>query len=443
MSFVVTMFGQTPVIKDVCKSFSVTFGYVLFIAAGVFLQFYKKMVLRDAPPIAFASMIRTLMALELFVFMSFKSLTKTGLSPLFEHDHKISNSLLVFYVVVLSILGAIALGADTLSFVYLDVATKQIIDSALPAVVMLMEFFIGTACMSRCRPSAYSTVNTVVDEMGRFVFRKSGWKYVKKILVFLVGLMVVCSAWVVWQSPSVSVLGVTINASSLIASSVIIVMVETILKWDVFSQFGLIVSRLIPEVVILALISFFVKEKRPTSTHIINAVFVSFAEMGMMFLSFYLLKHSGGVSISVSNVAIFLIIVITDMLSQDSSTSRIVAVSVTSFVVALYGFLSYLWRERKAELPQSHGEHLFEGDGINRPIDPVMSLGFHRSGLDRPTSIYAVPVFNLDSNEYSSSLSEDPDKPFKDWAVVDTLSMTTSSDDTSCTVSMESGFDDA
>lgn len=361
----------TPV-GNACKETGIALGFLVFILVSSGLQFYKQNVLQHTPPVAFAAMTKTIMGLMFLVFIVGKSLTARGLTPLFAHERYISPCWLVVFIGMLCVFGALTLALDTMAFVYLDLATKQVIDSMSPVAVWAIGIPL-MALLNRFKPEMYFTFKAR-DEL-ETERRGKGWKGVKLAQIMFMFLMVLSSVFVVWVTPSVSFTGVIINGSTLITSAVGVIIIETLLKWRAYSKFGLMIVTILPEIIVLTGISVALGEKLPGYIYIVHAAGVAVVELVLKVVAFYLLKVTSSVELTVAGVMVFVIVVTGDTIKTGKAgTMRVAGLCCTGLFLALYTLMGYMFRRREMRLGMrpASGEQLGHG-GETLPFDAVSS----------------------------------------------------------------------
>lgn len=402
----------TPV-GDACKETGIALGFTVLILLSSALQFYKQNVLQHTPPVAFAAMTKTTMGVMFLIFIIGKSLTAEGVTPLFAHDRYISPWWLTVFITLLCVFGAVTLALDTMAFVYLDLATKQVIDSMSPVAVWAVGFPL-MALLNRCRPQMYIVFN--VDDDLETERRGRGWRKTKLAQVVFMFLMVVSSVFVVWVTPSVSFTGVVINGSTLFTSAVGIIVLETLLKWRAYSKFGLMVVTILPEIMVLTAMSIALGEKLPGYIYVAHAAGVAAVEVVLKVVAFYLLRVTSSVELTVAGVMVFVIVVTLDTLKTGKAgTMRVVGLSCTGLFLGLYTLMGYMWRRREMRIQvlQQLGKELGEcGEGLpfdssddidlsgrHGDLGPDFDLGLGQ--VFRKTLERRVSVGNLSSSGYT------------------------------------------
>lgn len=372
----------TPV-GDVCKETGIALGFALLIFLSSALQFYKQNVLQHTPPVAFAAMTKTIMGVMFMVFIAGKSVTAQGVTRLFAHDRYINTWWLSVFIALLCLFGAVTLALDTMAFVYLDLATKQVIDSMSPVAVWAVGFPL-MALLDRCRPQMYITFN--VDDELETERRGRGWKKTKLAQVVFMFLMVISSVFVVWVTPSVSFKGVVINGSTLLTSAIGIIILETLLKWGAYSKFGLMVVTILPEIMVLTAMSIALGEKLPGYIYVAHAAGVAGVELVLKVVAFYLLRVTSSVELTVAGVMVFVIVVTLDTLrTGKAGTMRVVGLCCTGLFLGLYTLMGYKWRRREMRIQMQQRQsrkELGEGDDA-LPFDSSDGPGLSvRNGID-------------------------------------------------------------
>ena len=372
-------------------------GYFVLILFASALQFYKQETLRRTSPVAFAGMVKTFQGSFYLAFMVYRYFTKPGLDPLFDHNNHITRTSRWSLIGTLCIMGAATLALDTIAFIYLDLATKQVIDSTGTLFVFVISLILD-GLLDYCKPVRYGRTGITLSSMHE---RKINNKALESFKVLFIVLMVVSSVCVVWSTPDVSFFGVTVNAITLITSAIGLIVTETLLKWDAVSKFGLMVYTIIPEIFVLSVVSWLLKEKWPTQLYVLHAGVVSVVETGLKILAFYLLKETSSVDLSVSGVLVFAIVVTGDILRQGGSTTlRLAAVSCTGVFFAAYSFLMYYGRKREVLLAEEPSQN----SAPCELIDPVLGTPITRiteafPGVERFEDIYRGPSLRFGSNQ--------------------------------------------
>lgn len=393
-------------VRSCWQEMGVGTGYVVFILVVSALQFYKQETLRRTSPIAFASMTKVFQGVLFLIFIAYKSsagkwFNKEGLAPLFEHANHINRFVLGFFIALLCVLGAVTLALDSIAFIYLDLSTKQVIDSMSPAV-MLVVSAIMIGILDMCKPVRYSQMSRQHEAVTE---RRVKNTLMTSLRALLITLMVVSSVWVVWATPEVSVLGVTVNSITLVTSAVGSVLLETILKWKAYSDFGLMLWTIAPEIAVLSAISWQLKEPFPTNIYILHAGIVAVVETGIKVLAFYLLRRTSAVDLSVSGVLVFAIVVAGDTVrSGKASTMRICALVATFVFFTTYSMLAYYGRKRELRLKEKSIDRTGGVDRLER-LDPVLGIpiwdGEFHNGLFGLTGLHG----------YESSFGVAPSRP--------------------------------
>lgn len=379
-------------VRNLLREAGVGTGFLVLIATSAAFQFYKQWVLRQTEPVAFAAMSKTSMGIAYLVFAAGKSVTKTGVAPLFDHQRHIAPCWLATFIAVLCLLGAATLVLDTLAFVYLDLATKQVIDSAGP-VAVLVTAPVLSRLLENCQPVNYIIFD---DDDLEDIRHKPRWRLVQWIQVFCVCAMVVASVFVVWVTPNVSFTGVAINAITLVTSSVALVMLETILKWGAYSKFGLMVVTILPEIAVLGVVSAALGEDYPSRLFVLYAAAVGLVEVALKVVAFYLLRAAGSVELSVSGVMVFAIVVTLDTVrTGKAGAMRVAGLVATGVFLAGYTIMGYAWRRKELQIRPGRVSGPEVGDGEGLPFDDTSSsleglgsraemAGFVPSGRDVP-----------------------------------------------------------
>lgn len=394
------MIHRTLVTKY-CHDAGVGIGYLVFILSAASLQFYKQETLRHTSPVAFAAMARTFQGIIYLVFMMYCG-ARGQMDQWWEHRNEITRTSKWTLITILWVTGAATLALDTITFIYLDLATKQVIDSTGVLVVFIMSLIMG-GFLEYCKPIHYGRMGVRITALEE---RKIKSKTLESFKVFFIVLMVASSVVVVWSTPKVSFLGVTVNGVTLVTSAIFIIVTETLLNWEAYSKFGLMVISVIPEIVILAGVSWMLKEKWPTQIYILHAGIVSIVETGLKTLAFYLLSETSAVDLSVASVPVFALVVTGDFLWHGgASTSRIAAVSATGLFFAVYSFLMYYGRKREMLLAEEPSQN----SAPCELVDPVLGTPITRvtevlPGVIRFEDIYRGPSLRFGSNQQSFSV---------------------------------------
>jgi hypothetical protein len=272
---------------------------------------------------------------------------KDGVSKLWEHQRHISPVWLTVFIIVLCLLGAATLALDSLAFVYLDLATKQVIDSVFPVMVQITAPVLGYL-LDQCRPIDYIVFT---DDEVEEVRRRPKFRVIQTVQAVFVLLMVISSVFVVWVTPSVSWTGVIINSITLVTSALGLVVLETILKWRAYSKFGLMVVTIMPEIVVLMGVSIYLGEAYPERVYIVHAICVGLVEVVLKVLAFYLLRAAGSVELSVTGVVVFVIVVALDTFwTGKAGPMRIGGLIATTVFLIGYTSMGYLWRRKELQL---------------------------------------------------------------------------------------------
>lgn len=370
-------------VRDWCENLGAGAAFLVYVAVATALQFYKQTVLRDTAPIAFAAIVKTIVGMAFFAAISYKTLTREGPGPLFAHEQHIGVGWRAVFVAAICVLGAATLALDTLAFVYLDLTTKQVIDSATPVTVLIASLLL-TRVLRGFEPDTYAVIspgrtrNTLTVSS-----RRAGWKRVRVARAACIVLMVVGSCLTVWATPEVSTLGLIVNGTTLVTAAVTIVLVEHLLKWAAYSQFSLMIVTIIPEVAILGILSWQLGEEPPSARYLWSAGIVAAAELLLKVVAFFLLRVTSSVELSVANVGIFVSVIVLDTLRAGGTTTvRYVALSLTFIVVAVYTGLGYAWRSRALERDPG--------------LAPVQPLEVHKFGGFGDTGL---PAWGVRSHE--------------------------------------------
>lgn len=375
---------QHEEVKTCWRDLGVGLGYFLLIVFASALQFYKQETLRETSPVAFAAMVKTIQGILFLMFIAGKSLTATGIAPLFDHPNRINSWVLGSFIAILCVMGAITLALDNIAFIYLDLTTKQVIDSMSPAAMLIVSAIL-LGLLDTCKPANYTQMERQEQATTHRTIRS---RMMTSLKALLITAMVCSSVWVVWATPEINFFGVTINGISLLTSAIGAVLLETILKWKAYSDFGLMIWTIIPEVVVLSVISWVLGEAWPKRIFILHASIVSIVETGLKVLVFYLLRRTSAVDLSVSGVMVFAIVVAGDTIRVGKpSTMRIVALSATFLFTVGYSLIVYYGRRRELRL---------EKEAVQDPVtsewvDPV--LGTPVTAPQARTGIFGLGGF--------------------------------------------------
>lgn len=361
-----------------CHDTGVVIGYAVLIAGSAALQFYKQRLVRETSPVAFAALAKCGMGLLYLAYMAYRAIACANLGELFAHAHRMNRCGLVSFLAVLCLLGAATLALDMMAFVYLDLATKQVIDAAIPVAVLVVGVVLYRA-LERCRPRTYVTGGATLT----LTHRRIGRGLLRAVQVACVLGMVAGSVWVVWSTPDVSLFGVAVNGTTLFTSAVGLILTETLLKWQTYSAFGLMVVTVLPEIVVLGAISWALDEPRPAQAVLPHVGVVAATETLLKALSFYLLRETRSVDLSVAGVVVFALVVAGDMvLSGSAGVQRVVGVCVTGVALATYTGLGYAGRTRELVRKPS-GEEVVESESAGSSGDLDFDVLLDERGLVR------------------------------------------------------------
>lgn len=327
---------------------SVGFVFLLFIAGSTSLEFLKKAVLSHTSPIAFSAVTKVSMGLcylTVVVLYTFKS---DGVERLFEHSRQVGTCTLGTLITVLFILGAVTVALDNIAFVYLDLTTKKVIDSTFPFPLFLLSFPVSRI-LSTMEPVTYTmlaqTDDTVVG------YSKPNQAKVMTVKGFLILCMVVSSAAVVWSAGALDSLGLLVNGISLFTSAVALLITETIVKWDIYSQFGMMLVTAIPEMLVLSASSYLIGEEMIHVDTIFFALLVGIIESILKAFAFYLLVRTSSVDLSIAGVVIFVCVVGIDTYRTASyGVNRLVSLSFVFVTLVLYTAVGMWWSEKEMAL---------------------------------------------------------------------------------------------
>jgi hypothetical protein len=257
----------------------------------------------------------------------------------------------VKFIVAMVFMSVISLSFDTLAYVFIDLTTKQVIDACMPLMIMI---FHRPAKFLRPRRQTLGTVSLVAEQVvGEQEFllqhRPRGVKFwlVEKGSVVMTVLGTVL---IIMHVQTVSVIGVVLDAFSLVSSTWSTYISKFLLHQHGWTFFVLLIVTIIPEAILMGWAAYFVHGADAFEGAVVRiavgyAVPIVALSSTHALLGLSILKNASALSYTVAgNVVMATIILIDLFYIKDRDAPKLINwIGFGVFVVSMVVYTGTIW----------------------------------------------------------------------------------------------------